>query len=208
LCEVYWYPVYAFVRRAGFDADAAQDLTQEFFSRLLEKHYLRDADPSRGRFRSFLLASVKHFLSNERDRISAVKRGGRVAVVPLEIETAEGLYAREIPDEETPDRVFERRWATTLLTRTLERLRTEYEEAGRGSVFQRLEGHLTGERETLPYAQLAAELGSTEGAIKVAVHRLRKRFGAVLREEIAETVSSPEEVDAEIRELFRAVSGD
>jgi RNA polymerase sigma-70 factor (ECF subfamily) len=206
LCEAYWYPLYAYVRRWGYDADAAQDLTQEFFSRLLEKQFLRDADPSRGRFRSFLLASLKHFLANERDRASAVKRGGRVAVVPLEVETAEGMYRLEAPDDETPEKVFERRWALTLLRRTLLRLRHEFEAAGKADVLDRLEGYLTGERETVPYAQLAEELGMTEGAIKVAVHRLRRRFGALLREEIAETVCSPQEVDDEIRELFKVLT--
>lgn len=208
LCELYWRPLYAYVRRWGYDADEAQDLTQEFFSRLLEKHYLRAADPARGRFRSFLLASLKHFLSNERDRAAAVKRGGRATVLPLEFETAEGWYVREPPDDETPERVYERRWALTLLERTLERLRREFEAAGKGAMFSRLEGHLTGEQETAPYAQLAAELGTSEGAVKVAVHRLRRRFGALLREEIAETVSEPAEVDDEIRQLFRSLRGD
>ncbi len=207
LCESYWYPLYAYVRRWGYDADQAQDLTQEFFARLLEKHYLRAADPSRGRFRSFLLASLKHFLSNERDRELAVKRGGRTTVIPLEFENAEGRYSREPPDHETPEKVYERRWALTLLERTLARLRGESDTAGKSAVFSRLEGHLTGEQETLPYAELATALGMSEGAVKVAVHRLRRRFGALLREEIAETVSDPGQVDDEIRELFRALKG-
>jgi RNA polymerase sigma factor (sigma-70 family) len=207
LCEVYWYPLYAYVRRWGYDADEAQDLTQEFFARLLEKHYLRAADPARGRFRSFLLASLKHFLSNERDRQTAVKRGGRVTIIPLEFENAEGRYQLEPPDAETPETIYERRWALTLLDRTLGRLRDEFEEAGKAALFGRLEGYLTGEQETVPYAELAAELGMSEGAVKVTVHRLRRRFGALLREEIAETVSDPVEVDGEIRELFRSLGG-
>jgi RNA polymerase sigma factor (sigma-70 family) len=206
LCEIYWYPLYAFVRRWGHDPDRAEDLTQEFFARLLEKHYLRDADPARGRFRSFLLASLKHFLSNERDRESAVKRGGRVSIVPLEVETAEGMYQREPPDADTPEKVFERRWALTLLGRTLSRLREEFEASGRGAMFGRLEGYLTGETETVPYADLARDVGMTEGAVKVAVHRLRRRFGVLLRDEIAETVSDPAQVDEEIRELFRVLT--
>ena len=205
LCEAYWFPLYAFIRRWGYDADAAQELTQEFFARLLEKHYLRDADPTRGRFRSFLLASLKHFLSNERDRATAVKRGGRAVVVPLEMETAEGIYVREIADEETPDTVFERRWAMALLERTLIRLRAEFDAAGKAILFRALEGHLTGDVQAPPYAQLAIDLGTTEGAIKVTVHRLRRRFGVVLRDEIAETVTSEADIDAEIRELFRVV---
>jgi len=208
LCEIYWYPLYAYVRRWGYDADEAQDLTQEFFARLLEKHYLRDADPSRGRFRSFLLTSLKHFLSNERDRASAVKRGGRVSVVPLEIENAEGRYSLEPPDIETPERIYERRWALTLLERTLSKLRAESVAGGKQALFERLEGHLTGEQDTLPYAEVASALGMTEGAVKVAVHRLRRRFGALLRAEIAETVADPAQVDDEIRELFRALRGD
>jgi RNA polymerase sigma factor (sigma-70 family) len=208
LCESYWYPLYAYVRRWGYDADQAQDLTQEFFARLLEKHYLRAADPARGRFRSFLLASLKHFLSNERDRVGAAKRGGRATVVPLEFETAEGRYSREPVDAETPESIYERRWALILLERTLGRLRREFEAAGRNVLFARLEGHLTGDQQTVPYAELCAELGMSEGAIKVAVHRLRRRFGALLREEISETVSDPAEVDDEIRDLFRALKGE
>lgn len=207
LCEIYWYPLYAFVRRWGHDADEAQDLTQEFFSRLLEKHYLRDADPSRGRFRSFLLASLKHFLSNERDRASAVKRGGRVSIVGLEVETAEGMYRREPADADTPEKVFERRWALTLLERTLAALRQEFASSGKQEVFARLEGYLTGDQATVPYAQLAGELGMSEGAIKVAVHRLRRRFGALLREEIGQTVADRQQVDEEVRELFRILTG-
>lgn len=206
LCAAYWYPLYAYVRRWGHDPDEAEDLTQEFFARLLEKHYLRDADPSRGRFRSFLLASLKHFLSNERDRAMAVKRGGRATIVALEVETAEGMYQLEPPDADTPEKVFERRWALLLLERTLARLRDEFASGGRAPLFSRLEGYLTGERETVPYAVLAGELAMTEGAIKVAVHRLRKRFGALLREEIGDTVSDPAEIDDEVRELFRILT--
>jgi RNA polymerase sigma factor (sigma-70 family) len=208
LCEAYWYPLYAYVRREGYDAQEAENLTQEFFARLLEKNYLRLADPSRGRFRSFMLASLRHFLSNERDRERAVKRGGRVTIVSFEIETAEGRYSLEPRDPETPERVFERRWALTLLERTLLRLREEFQAVGKQKLFARLEGYLTGDEETLPYADLAADLGMTEGAIKVTVHRLRRRFGALLREEIGETVADPEEVDDEIRELFRVLQGD
>jgi RNA polymerase sigma-70 factor (ECF subfamily) len=207
LCESYWYPLYAYVRRWGYDADQAQDLTQEFFARLLEKHYLRAVDPSRGRFRSFLLAALKHFLANERDRADAIKRGGRATVLPLELENAEGRYSLEPPDVETPETIYERRWALTLLERTLVRLSREFEAAGKQALFGRLEGYLTGEQETLAYGALAAELGMSEGAVKVMIHRLRRRFGALLREEVGETVSTPAEVDDEIRELFRALKG-
>lgn len=207
LCEAYWYPLYGYVRRWGHDPDQAQDLTQEFFVRIMEKQYLKDADPTRGRFRSFLLASLKHFLSNERDRVMAVKRGGRVAFVPLELENAEGRYTLELPDAETPERIYERQWALTLLERALGRLRAEFEEAGKQDLFSRLEGHLTGEQEAVPYAEVAAAVGMSEGAVKVAMHRLRRRYGAVLRLEISETVSEPAQIDDEIRELFRALGG-
>jgi RNA polymerase sigma-70 factor (ECF subfamily) len=205
LCAAYWYPLYAYVRRRGYDVEQAQNLTQEFFARLLEKHYLRAADRSRGRFRWFLLASLKHFLANERDRAWAVKRGGRTVVIPFEVETAEGRYRLEPCDNETPEKIFERRWALTLLEQTLARLREEFRASGKDELFARLEGSLTGEQETLPYAVLAGELGMTETAIKVTVHRLRRRFGALLREAIGETVADPDEVDDEIRELFRAL---
>jgi RNA polymerase sigma-70 factor (ECF subfamily) len=205
LCEAYWHPLYAYVRRCGYDAERAQELTQEFFAKLLEKHFLRDADPARGRFRSFLLAAMRHFLSNERDRLSAEKRGGRVAIVSMEIETAEGLYTREVPDNETPDVIFERRWALTTLERALARLRTEFKRAGKDALLLRLEGFLTGDADATPYAAVAVELGMSEAAVKVAVHRLRKRYGALLRDEILQTVSDPGEVDDEIRELFRAI---
>lgn len=208
LCESYWYPLYVYVRRWGYDADQAQDLTQEFFARLLEKHYLRAADPSRGRFRSFMLASLKHFLANERDRAGAIKRGGRTVVIPLELENAEGRYSLEPPVNETPETIYERRWALTLLERTLARLSREFATAGKGALFRRLEGYLTGEQDTLPYVELASELGMTEGAVKVMVHRLRRRFGALLREEVGDTVSTPADVDDEIRELFRALKGE
>lgn len=206
LCEVYWYPLYAYVRRWGYNADQARDLTQEFFGRLLEAQAIGDADPSRGRFRSFLLASLKHFLANERDRSSALKRGGKTTLVALEQESAEGMYRQEPPDPETPDAIFQRRWALTLLERTLTRLRDECDESGKSTLFARLERYLTGEQETVPYAGLVGELGMTEGAVKTAVQRLRRRFGTLLRDEIGDTVCDPQEVDDEIRELFRILT--
>ncbi len=206
LCEAYWYPLYAFVRRCGYDADVAQELTQEFFARLLEKHFVRDADPARGRFRSFLLAAMRHFLSNERDRVSAAKRGGLFAIVSMEVETAEGMYTREVPDTETPDVVFERQWALTTLERALARLRAEFKRDGKEQLLARLEGFLTGDAETAPYAVVSEQLDMSEAAVKVAVHRLRKRYGALLRDEIRQTVSDPDEVDDEIRALFQAVA--
>jgi RNA polymerase sigma-70 factor (ECF subfamily) len=205
LCEIYWYPLYAFARRWGHTADEAQDLTQEFFTRLLEKHYLEDVRPERGRFRSFLLASLKHFLLNERDRDQAQKRGGGRAPIPLELDTAEGRYRLEPPDTATPETIFERRWALTLLDRVLERLRREHVESERERLFEALKGFLTGQSETPKYGDVGASLGMTEGAVKVAVHRLRRRFGELLRDEIADTVADPADVEDEIRYLFKVL---
>lgn len=205
LCETYWYPLYAFARRWGHTADEAQDLTQEFFTRLLEKHYLGDVRPERGRFRSFLLASLKHFLLNERDRVLAQKRGGGHAPIPLEIDTAEGRYRLEPPDTATPERIYERRWALTLLDRVLARLRDEYEGSNRGRLFEALKGFLTGQSATPKYAEVGTALDMTEGAVKVAVHRLRRRFGELLRDEIADTVADPADIEDEIRYLFKVL---
>jgi RNA polymerase sigma-70 factor (ECF subfamily) len=206
LCETYWYPVYAYVRRRGHAPDEAEDLTQAFFAKLLEKRYVRDADPERGRFRSFLLAAVKHFLSNERDRVEALKRGGGRPLVSLDLETAEGRYRVEPSHDVTPERVYERRWALTLLDRTLARLRAEYERAGQAPRFERLKGYLTGEASG-GYAEAMAALGLSEGAVKVAVHRLRRRYRELLRAEIAETVEDASAVEGELRALFAALGG-
>jgi RNA polymerase sigma factor (sigma-70 family) len=205
LCETYWYPLYAFLRSRGYQPEAAQDLTQAFFTRLLEKHAIRHADPARGRFRSFLLASLKNFAANERDREIARKRGGGVPIVPLEIETAEGRFQMEPPSDETPERVFDRRWALTLLDRVMSRLQAETSRSGKPSQFDRLKTYLTGEQPQLSYAQTASELGMSEGAVKVAVHRLRKRFRDLVREEIAQTVSSPAEIEDELKHLWSSV---
>lgn len=205
LCDRYWYPVYVYVRRRGHDADEAEDLTQAFFAALLEKRYVDAADPARGRFRSFLLTAVKHFLSNERDRANAAKRGGGRAIVSLDAEAAEGRYRLEPSHDATPERLFERRWALTLLDRTIATLRAEQERAGHAERFDRLKGFLTGEGGDGGYAAAAAALDLSEGAIKVAVHRLRKRYRELLRAEIAQTLDDPATVEDEIRALFAAV---
>ena len=205
LCQVYWYPLYAFVRRQGHGPHDAQDLTQEFFMRLLEKDYLGDVDRSKGKFRSFLLAALKHFLSKEWARAKTLKRGGGHTLVPLDTLSAEDRYRREPEDNATPERLFERRWALTLLDRVLTRLSEEYETTGKRAMFEQLQGCLTGDSDLLPYAELAARLGMTEGAVKVAVHRLRQRYRGVLRDEIAQTVADPAEIDDEIRQLFSAL---
>jgi RNA polymerase sigma factor (sigma-70 family) len=205
LCQVYWYPLYAFVRRQGHGPHDAQDLTQEFFMRLLEKDYLGDVDRSKGKFRSFLLAALKHFLSKEWARAKTLKRGGGHTLVPLDALSAEDRYRREPEDNATPERLFERRWALTLLDHVLTRLSEEYDRTGRRAMFEQLQGCLTGDSDLLPYAELAARLGLTEGAVKVAVHRLRQRYRGVLRDEIAQTVADPAEIDDEIRQLFSAL---
>jgi RNA polymerase sigma factor (sigma-70 family) len=206
LCETYWYPVYAFVRRQGYPADAAADLTQEFFTRVLEKNYFRDADPARGRFRSFLCAAVRHFLSNERDRARTLKRGGPLPPISLDAEHAEGRYLLEPRDDLTPEKLFDRRWALLLLERALARLRAEHVAAGKSALFEALKGFLTGDNADVPYADVAKALGMSDGAVRVAVHRLRRQFRDALVDDIAETVSDPSDVDAEIEYLLKAVS--
>jgi RNA polymerase sigma factor (sigma-70 family) len=205
LCETYWYPLYAFLRSRGHSASDAEDLTQAFFARLLEKHTLRHADPDRGRFRSFLLTSLTHFAANEHDKEAARKRGGGIPALSLEFENAEGRFQLEPATDETPEKVFDRRWALTLLDCVLTRLKTEMVRTGRESQFERLETYLMGDRPQLSYAQSASALGMSEGAIKVAVHRLRRRFRDLIRDEIAQTVSSPEEVEDELEHLWSSV---
>lgn len=208
LCEAYWYPLYGFLRGLGCKPDAAQDLTQAFFVRLLDKdrRMLRQADPGRGRFRSFLLASLKHFAANERERTAAMKRGGGVELRSLDFEWAEGRFQLEPFTEETPDRVFDRRWAVTVLDRALAELRARASEGGRLTHFEHLKVFLTGERPQVDYAATGASLGMSPGAVKVAVHRLRRQFGEAVRGEIRQTVSSPEEVEDELRYLWSAVA--
>jgi RNA polymerase sigma factor (sigma-70 family) len=206
LCETYWYPLYGFLRSRGYSAEDAQDLTQAFFVRVLEKHTIGHADPARGRFRSFLLTALKNFAANEHDKEIAGKRGGGVPIVSLEFEGAEGRFQLEPPSDETPERVFDRRWALTLLDRVMSRLKAEGVRAGKKSQFEGLKTYLTGDQPQLTYAQTATELGISEGAAKVAVHRLRRHFRDLVRDEIAQTVSSPEEIDDELRHLWSSVS--
>ena len=206
LCTAYWYPLYTFVRRSGKSPHDAQDLTQEFFARLLEKNWLDDVDRSRGRFRSWLLAAMKHFLFNEWDRSRAQKRGGGATPIPLDAVSAESRYAHEPADTATAtaEVLFDRRWTLTLLDRVLARLRAEFSTAGKAALFDALKPSLTGEKS--PYADLAAQLGMSEGAVKTAVHRLRTRYRDLIRTEIAETVETPAEVDDELRHLLAALS--
>jgi RNA polymerase sigma factor (sigma-70 family) len=209
LCQAYWYPLYAYVRRRGHLPEEAQDLTQSFFVNLLDRHTLGAADPERGRFRSFLLTALKHFLANERERISAQKRGGGRTILPLsaDFESAELRYGREPADTLTPERLYERRWALTLLDAVLSDLQAQHAASDRAKLFQHLKPYLTGDAHAPPHAQTAGELGLTEGAVQAAVHRLRRKYRELLRAHIAQTVESPEQVEDEIRDLFRAVRG-
>jgi len=203
LCQSYWYPLYAYLRRRGYSQEDAEDLVQGFFTQLLDKGYLKAADKERGRFRSFLLTAMKNYAANEWDRKKAQKRGGATTTLSLDFETAEGRYHIEPADERTPEQEFDRGWATAQLEQVLDRLRTD---AGQGGEerFELLQGFLTGEGEEIRYQDVAERLGMTEGAVKVAVHRLRQRFGTVLREEVSRTLSDPTDVDDEIRHLFAA----
>ena len=206
LCGNYWYPLYAYVRRQGHSAHDAQDLTQAFFARLLEKNYLADVQREKGRFRSFLLASLKHFLANEWDREQALKRGGGKRLIALDEDSAESRYKLEPKDEVSADKIYERRWALTLLDQVLAKLRGEFEKDGKLEQFETLKQYLSAGRTSVSYAQAADKLGMNEGAIKVAVHRLRKRYRELLRAEIAQTVATASEIEAEIRYLFTALS--
>jgi RNA polymerase sigma factor (sigma-70 family) len=207
LCESYWYPLYAFLRRRGHSADDAQDLTQAFFARLLEKRALRLADPARGLFRTFLLTAVKNFAANEWQRQVAQKRGGRSVTVSLDFETAEGRFQREPATNETPEKVFDRVWALTLLERAIGQVRAEFGEGGKGAQFERLAPYLTGDQRQPSYAETGTALGLTEGAVKVAVHRMRQKFRDALRDEIAKTVSTDEEMEDELRHLRNTLGG-
>jgi RNA polymerase sigma factor (sigma-70 family) len=199
LCEGYWYPLYAYSRRRGYPADQAQDLTQEFFIRVLEGRYLDRADPAKGRFRAFILTSLKFFLSDDADRVRAQKRGGG-NVLSFEISSGEERYQREPAHDETPERIFERRWALSMLDRVMEKLRDEFLRHGRPEHFERLKVFLLGQSDA-PYAALAREMNTSEGALKVAIHRLRKRYRELFREEISDTVADPVEVESELRFL-------
>jgi RNA polymerase sigma-70 factor (ECF subfamily) len=208
LVRAYWHPLYAYLRRSGHSAADAADLVQEFFATLLEKNYLESADPERGRFRTFLLMLLKRFASRQRERSAALKRGGGQALLSLDFGSAEQHCTLEPADGWTPEREFERRWALTLLERVLARLGGEYAERGRGELFDRCRVCLTGETGGPSYAQLARQLGMSEGSVKVTVHRMRHRYRELLRDEIEQTVVSPEDVDDELDHLLAALRAD
>jgi RNA polymerase sigma-70 factor (ECF subfamily) len=205
LCRVYWLPIYGFVRRNGYDREQAEDLTQAFFTAMLEKNYLGDADRERGRFRTFLLTAVKHFLANEWDRAHALKRGGGQVVIPIDSAEAEAWYVPEVVGQQTPQSLFERRWAQSLLEQVMAKLQAEFSVKGKAEYFERLSPLLSGEPTVSGYEALASELGASPNALRVTVHRMRRRYRDLLRAEIAETVSKPAEVDDEIRFLLAAV---
>ena len=207
LCQTYWYPLYAYVRRRGHSPEDAKDLTQEFFARLLERQSLANADPDRGKFRSFILGAMNHFLADERAKSLTQKRGGGHEILSLDLMAAEQRFDLEPADNATPDKSFDKQWAAALLNEVLNRLEDAYRRDGKLSLFMELKQTLTGTRESQPYAVLAQRLSMNEGAIRAAVHRLRKRYRELLRDEIANTVSSQEEVNEELRYLFK-VSAD
>ena len=205
LCRIYWYPLYVYARRRASDPHEAQDLTQAFFARLLEKNTLAVADPQRGKFRSFLLTCFKNFLANERDKATAAKRGGGMSPIPLDFVWGESQFSREPVEKLTPDRHFDRQWALTLLDHVLETLRTEFRRASKEEHFDQLKAFIGGEDAAISYAEAAQRLGMTPGAAKVAAHRLRRRYRDLLRAEIAQTLADPEEVQEEINRLFAAL---
>lgn len=205
LCEAYWYPVYACIRRWGHDAAAAEDLTQSFFVELLNGTLFARANPERGSFRAFLIQAIRFFLADEYDRSRALKRGGDKVILPIDAAAGERRYERESQSNETPERIFERRWAHTVLDRALDQLRQDFIRSGRLEHFRHLQPFLANQAE-VPYAELAGKLEVTEAALKSAIHRLRKRYREALRSEVAATVADDSEVDNELRYLIRALS--
>lgn len=205
LCGRYWYPLYAYIRRRGYDPEQARDLTQDFFARALEKGLMAEADPSRGRFRSFLRTVCADFLANRRDWNQARKRGGGQTILSIDSVDAEGRYSQELADEITPVRIFDRSWALTLLGQVLDQLGREYDEAGKAATFESLRAMLSGDPEVHSYVAVAIRLNTSEGAARVAAHRLRRRYGELLRQEIAATLADPADVDDEIKALFSAL---
>jgi RNA polymerase sigma-70 factor (ECF subfamily) len=205
LARAYWYPLYAYVRRKGHNPHDAQDLTQAFFARLLEHGYLQNADRNQGRFRTFLLSSLKNFLINEWKRENRERRGGGQKLLSMDEETAETRFASEPFVEQPPDSLYDRGWAATLLELAMTALRAEFEQSGKLELFERLKVFVWGDKSALSYVEMAVQLNTTEGAVKVSVHRLRQRYGELLRAEVAHTVSTPEEVNEELRYLVSVI---
>jgi RNA polymerase sigma-70 factor (ECF subfamily) len=206
LCQTYWFPVYAFIRKRGHSPEQAQDLTQDFFAGFLEKNYVAKAARDRGRFRVFMMSSVQNFLYNQHDRAQAQKRGGGRALLSLDYEDAEQRYQVEPVEESDPATIFEQQWAATLLETTLNRMREEFSAEGRAGLFDDLQAHLWADADSIPYSLLAQKSGLTESNLKTIAHRLKQRCRVLLREEIAHTVAKPGDVDDELRHLMRIVS--
>jgi DNA-directed RNA polymerase specialized sigma24 family protein len=206
LCALYWYPVFAFVRRKGYSTADAQDLTQGFFARLIEKGDLGAVDRNRGRFRSFLLTNCQYFLANERDRTFTQKRGGGRVPLSIDVAAAEHRYERALAHSETPERLYDRQWCLTLLDTVFDALGAEYASAGKAVLFDRLKVFLTAEEDAGTHAEAARELGSTAGAVKVGVHRLRQRYRDELRRRVAETLGPDQDVEDELRYLFETLA--
>jgi len=206
LCQIYWYPLYAYVRRRGHSREDAEDLTQSFFARFLERNYLEGLSAERGRFRAFLLAAIKHFLANEWDKSQRQKRGGGVQHLSLDWQRAEDKFALEPPDVTSPDRLYDREWALALLERVILRLQEECASAGKTALFESAKGFLMMGESAIPYGQAARELSMEEGALRVAVHRLRKRYRELLRDEISQTLADPSQVSEELRSLQAALT--
>ena len=207
MCCAYWYPVYAYVRRKGYQPEEAQDLTQDFFSQLIAKDHFRLADPNKGRFRGFLLATLDYFLAREWNRAHRQKRGGQFTFISLDEQSPEARYRLEPADPQTPEKQFLRQWALTVLKQALIALQKECEAHDKGPLFREARNLISGERDAMAYAQISKNLNMAEGAARVAVHRLRQRYGELLRQEVAHTVTSEPEIDEELRYLFQVLSG-
>jgi RNA polymerase sigma-70 factor (ECF subfamily) len=206
LCEAYWYPLYAYVRRQGHSPEDSEDLTQEFFARMLQRNYLRLADQKRGRFRTFLLTSLKHFLINEWTKANRAKRGGGSKLLSLDVELTETRFLAEATDGRSPDKAFDRRWATVVLERALDQVEREFASEGRTALFTELRASLTGEENENSYADIGRRFGMSEGNVKVTAHRLRRRYRELLREEIGRTVDTTSAIDAEMNDLMAALT--
>ncbi len=204
LCRTYWYPLYAYIRRRGYAREDAEDLAQAFFARLLEKNYLEGLSSEKGKFRAFLLAALKHFLANEWDRANRQKRGGGATVLSLNWQSGDSRYQIDPADNLSPDKLYDRAWAVTLLERVITRLREESIADGKAKLFEQLKPFLMTGKSAIPYAEAAASLDLTEGAVRVAVHRLRQRYRELLRQEISQTLSNSAQVEEELRALFSA----
>ena len=206
LCRTYWYPLYAYIRRRGYGPEDAQDLTQAFFARLLKENYPGHADRAKGKFRSFLLLTLNHFLSDAHARATTLKHGGGQPLLSLDEQSPEDRYRLEVPDDLSPDRLFERRWARTILDKALLRLRAEFVSAGKAEQYVVLKAFEPGEQKTISYAEAAIQLGVSESAVKSMIHRLRQRHREVVRQEVAHTVSTVAEVDEELHYLIAVIS--